>query len=109
MGRIGRLFHKIQDIDYDFVYQPGLSNCTANLLSRPNVEAWELLGIDGTGPLPETAQKSRYILVEVDYFSKFYVISVHFSSFRYLSIVKSNIMIVLLIHQCRLRLEIWYV
>ena len=39
MGRIGRLFHKIQDIDYDLVYQPGSSNCTADLLSRPNVEA----------------------------------------------------------------------
>jgi hypothetical protein len=39
MGRIGRLFHKIQDIDYDLVYQPGSSNCTADLLSRPNLEA----------------------------------------------------------------------
>ena len=39
MGRIGRLFHKIQDIDYDLVYQPGSSNYTADLLSRPNVEA----------------------------------------------------------------------
>jgi hypothetical protein len=39
MGRIGRLFHKIQDIDYDLVYQPGSSNCTADILSRPNVEA----------------------------------------------------------------------
>ena len=39
MGRIGRLFHKIQDIDYDLVYQPGSSNCTADLLSRPNFEA----------------------------------------------------------------------
>ena len=39
MGRIGRLFNKIQDIDYDLVYQPGASNYTADLLSRPTVEA----------------------------------------------------------------------
>ena len=39
MGRIGRLFHKIQDIDYDLAYQPGSSNCTADLLSKPNVES----------------------------------------------------------------------
>jgi hypothetical protein len=38
MGRIGRLFHKIQDIDYDLVYQPGSSNCTADILLRPNNE-----------------------------------------------------------------------
>ena len=39
MGCIGRLFHKIQDLDYDLVYQPGSSNYTADLLSRPTVEA----------------------------------------------------------------------
>ena len=39
MGRIGRLFHKIQDLDYDLIYQPGSSNYTADLLSRPSIEA----------------------------------------------------------------------
>ena len=39
MGRIGRLFYKLQDIDYDLVYQPGSSNYTADLLSRPSVQA----------------------------------------------------------------------
>jgi hypothetical protein len=39
MGRIGRLFNKIQDIDYNLVYQPGSSNYTADMLSRPSVEA----------------------------------------------------------------------
>ncbi|RNA13347.1 Transposon Ty3-G Gag-Pol poly, partial [Brachionus plicatilis] len=35
MGRIGRLMHKIQDLDYTLVYQPGKENVTADLLSRP--------------------------------------------------------------------------
>ncbi|CAF1067859.1 unnamed protein product, partial [Brachionus calyciflorus] len=35
MGRIGRLLHKLQDIDYEIVYQPGKENFTADLLSRP--------------------------------------------------------------------------
>jgi hypothetical protein len=38
-GRIGRLFNKIQDIDYTLTYQPGSRNFTADLLSRPEVEA----------------------------------------------------------------------
>ena len=37
MGRIGRLFYKIQDLDYDLIYQPGSSNYTADMLSRPGV------------------------------------------------------------------------
>jgi hypothetical protein len=37
-GRIGRIFHKIQDLNYDLVYQPGKDNYTADLLLRPNVE-----------------------------------------------------------------------
>ena len=36
-------------------------------------KTWELIGIDGTGPLPETAQKNRYILEAVEYFPKFCV------------------------------------
>ena len=36
-------------------------------------QSWELLGFDGTGPLPETTQGNRYILVVIDYFSKFCV------------------------------------
>jgi hypothetical protein len=32
-GRIGRLFIKIQDIDYTLTYQPGSRNFTADLLS----------------------------------------------------------------------------
>jgi hypothetical protein len=39
MGRIGRLFNKIQDIDYNWVYQPGSSNDIADMLSHPSVEA----------------------------------------------------------------------
>jgi len=39
MGQIGRLFNKIQDIDYNLVYQPGSSNYNADMLSRPSVEA----------------------------------------------------------------------
>jgi hypothetical protein len=39
MRRIGRLLHKIQDFDYELVYQPGASNCTADFLSRPSVDA----------------------------------------------------------------------
>jgi hypothetical protein len=39
MSRIGRLLYKIQDLDYDLVCQPGSSNCTADLLSRPPVAA----------------------------------------------------------------------
>jgi hypothetical protein len=35
MGRIGRLLNKIQEMDYTLIYQPGSSNFTADLLSRP--------------------------------------------------------------------------
>ena len=37
-GRIGRLFHKIQDIDYTLIFQPGARNFTADLLSHPQIE-----------------------------------------------------------------------
>jgi hypothetical protein len=36
-------------------------------------QTWQLIGIDGAGPLPITASKNRYILIAVDYFSKFCV------------------------------------
>jgi hypothetical protein len=35
MGRLGRLFNNIQDADYTLVYQPGVFNYTADMLSRP--------------------------------------------------------------------------
>jgi len=35
MGRLGRLFNSIQDADYTLVYQPGVFNYTADMLSRP--------------------------------------------------------------------------
>ena len=39
-GRLGRLFNKIKDADYSLVYQPGATNYTADMLSRPEaVEA----------------------------------------------------------------------
>jgi hypothetical protein len=38
MGRIGRLLNKIQDLDFTLIYQPGSSNYTADMLSRPSVE-----------------------------------------------------------------------
>ena len=36
MGRIGNLLNKIQDCDYDMVYQPGALHFTPDLLSRPS-------------------------------------------------------------------------
>lgn len=39
MGRIGRLLNKIQDQEYTIVYQPGVKNVTADLLSRPETES----------------------------------------------------------------------
>ena len=36
-------------------------------------QTWQLIGIDGAGPLPITASENRYILIAVDYFSKFCV------------------------------------
>jgi hypothetical protein len=35
-GRLGRLFNHIQDQDYTLVYQPGVLNYTADMLSRPD-------------------------------------------------------------------------
>ena len=35
MGRIGNLFHKLQDCDYTLIYQPGSLHVTPDLLSRP--------------------------------------------------------------------------
>lgn len=34
MGRLGRLFHKLQDVDYEFVYVPGEKNFLPDFLSR---------------------------------------------------------------------------
>lgn len=39
MGRIGKLLNKLQDCDYDLVYQPGALHVTPDLLSRPSTEA----------------------------------------------------------------------
>ncbi len=36
-------------------------------------QTWQLIGIDVAGPLPIKASKNRYILIAVDYFSKFCV------------------------------------
>jgi len=36
-GRLGRLFNHIQDADYSLVYQPGVLNYTADMLSRPEM------------------------------------------------------------------------
>jgi hypothetical protein len=34
MGRLGRLFHKLQDVDYELVYVPGEKNFLPDFLSR---------------------------------------------------------------------------
>ena len=36
MGRIGNLLNKLQDTDYDMIYQPGALHVTPDLLSRPS-------------------------------------------------------------------------
>jgi hypothetical protein len=36
MGRIGNLLNKLQDCDYDLIYQPGALHFTPDLLSRPS-------------------------------------------------------------------------
>ena len=38
MGRIGNLLNKLQDCDYNMVYQPGAIHFTPDLLSRPSRE-----------------------------------------------------------------------
>jgi hypothetical protein len=43
MGRIGNLLHKLQDCDYDMVYQPG--HVTPDLLSRPSKTDVNILSI----------------------------------------------------------------
>jgi hypothetical protein len=45
-GRIGRLLNKIQDLDYEIVYQPGHLNTTADLLSRPEVNQGVIYSIE---------------------------------------------------------------
>ena len=35
MGRIGNLLNKLQDCDYDLVYQPGAIHFVPDMLSRP--------------------------------------------------------------------------
>jgi hypothetical protein len=36
MGRIGNLLNKLQDTDYDMIYQPGALHVTPDLFSRPS-------------------------------------------------------------------------
>lgn len=43
-GRLGRLFNHIQDADYTLVYQPGVLNYTADILSRPDRLAGQFNG-----------------------------------------------------------------
>lgn len=43
LGRIGRLFSHLKDMNYKIVYQPGAENVTADMLSRDTVEANSLV------------------------------------------------------------------
>ncbi|RNA25356.1 Retrovirus-related Pol poly from transposon [Brachionus plicatilis] len=46
-GRLFKLFLKLQDLDHEIIYYPGILNKTADLLSRPNVQISKLdVGVD---------------------------------------------------------------